>query len=212
MKSDIDLLKMYKEEKALIIGMPDVRTGLEPFPSFQEWKRQYTQEYNATHVTVSIEEADAQFDAAVEEADLELQNLMASVLTNINEEDSNMSENVQANTEEAVNPNVVTVDANEDNGQQEATTEAQTKPEATKKAPKVRLKPKAKGNAKAKATSGVKKRKSRAKSKTEKARTIFNQFYGKKTRAEIVEKFVRRVGLTANGASTYYQKFKKEVE
>ena len=61
------LLELYREEKALIIG--EEPTGLEPFPSFREWKSEYRREYNETHKTVSIKEADRLAEEA--QADLE---------------------------------------------------------------------------------------------------------------------------------------------
>ena len=52
------------------------------------------------------------------------------------------------------------------------------------------------------------KRKSRKMSKVDKARNIYTRFYGKKTRKEIIDKFVAQCDLTKAGAATYYQKFK----
>lgn len=69
MLNNIDLLNLYKEEKTLVIGRPEVRTGLEEFPSFAEWKEEYIREYNETHETVDINEADARAEAAIEEAE-----------------------------------------------------------------------------------------------------------------------------------------------
>ena len=56
MKNNALLLELYREEKALIIGQEP--TGLEPFPSFPEWKSEYEREYNETHKTVTTKEAD----------------------------------------------------------------------------------------------------------------------------------------------------------
>lgn len=49
-------------------------------------------------------------------------------------------------------------------------------------------------------------------SKLAKAQNIFSADFGKKTRAEIIGKFIDDVGLTANGAATYYQKMKKATK
>lgn len=44
-------------------------------------------------------------------------------------------------------------------------------------------------------------------SKTEQALAIFKRMHPKKSRKDILEEFVDKVGLTASSASTYYQKF-----
>lgn len=66
------MLEWYKEEKAIVIGDVNERTGLEDFPSFQEWKAEFQREYDENHVSVSSEEADAMFEQSVVEADAEL--------------------------------------------------------------------------------------------------------------------------------------------
>ena len=48
-------------------------------------------------------------------------------------------------------------------------------------------------------------------SKVDQAREIFNRMEGS-ARREVVESFVKEVGLTASGASTYYQKFLTEAK
>jgi len=48
--------------------------------------------------------------------------------------------------------------------------------------------------------------------KTTKCRKIFSTHFGKKSRKEIVEMFIRDGGTTENGAKTYYQNFKKKAE
>lgn len=47
--------------------------------------------------------------------------------------------------------------------------------------------------------------------KTDEAKAIFNEFYNKLSRKDIIVMFVDKVGLTPAGASTYYQNFKKEL-
>lgn len=194
MKSNVDLLNQYKEEKALVIGSEEERTGLEDFPTFKEWKAEYVKEYNETHVTVDVEDADAHFDQIVDEADEELEALAAEL------------------SDDDVPPE------EEDEDMTEATPAAPTaeKPAAPKKRAPARKKAAAKKKAPAKRAAAkkapLKKKavgKKRASSKTAKAQKIFDRFYGKKTRAEIIEKFVAQCDLTANGAATYYQKMKK---
>jgi len=72
MISGIDLFSRYCDEKDLIIGNKDERTSLEPFDSYKIWKAKYTAEYNETHVTVDVKEADKMMDALVDEAVAEL--------------------------------------------------------------------------------------------------------------------------------------------
>lgn len=53
----------------------------------------------------------------------------------------------------------------------------------------------------------------KAKSKVDKARAVFEQYFGAIPRSEMLKKFQNKsVGLTPAGASTYYQKFKTETE
>ena len=186
MKSNADLLEQYKEEKALVIGDTDERTGLEDFPSFQEWKAEYVREYNDTHETVTIDEADARADAAVDEAEAELAAVVEALQTEIEAELAAEEEN--------------TPDEENEMSETETTNESTT-PETQK--------PKRATRKKAPLKKPVARKATRASSKTKKAQGIFDKFYGKKTRAEIIEKFIGQAELTANGAATYYQKFKK---
>ena len=51
------------------------------------------------------------------------------------------------------------------------------------------------------------------KTKAEKAETVFNKFYGNKTRKEIIAKFTgKSVGLSEAGAATYYQNLKRKAD
>lgn len=71
MKSNADLLNLYKDEKAHVIGSLSDRTGLEDFPTYKEWKADYVKEYNETHDVanpLTMEEAVALTDAEVEAA------------------------------------------------------------------------------------------------------------------------------------------------
>lgn len=65
------LLKQYRQEKKLIVG-DDL---FQNFPTFKEWKREYTEEYNQTHQTVPVVLADKMMDHIVNEADVELNKL-----------------------------------------------------------------------------------------------------------------------------------------
>ena len=76
---------------------------------------------------------------------------------------------------------------------------------AQRAAAKAPAKPKAKAKAPAKA------RVARKDNKTAQAQAIFTRMYGKKERKEVIAAFIEKVGLTANGASTYYQKLKAAV-
>jgi hypothetical protein len=191
MKSNAKLLDMYKVEKELIIGGdPDrasvleacdpwrqegSRTGLEPFPTFAEWKAEYVKEYLNTHKNVSEEEADAILAAAVEEAEAELKAIMVVA-----------DEEIEPKVKPAVKAKA------ERKSVAKKKTPAKKKPATKKKVAKKSAPAKKKGS-----------------SKTDKAQKIFDRFYGRKTRAEIIEKFCAQCDLTANGAATYYQKFKK---
>lgn len=176
MKSNVDLLRQYKEEKALVIGSKEERTDLEPFPTFGQWKEVYTLEYNETHKTVTVEEADAEFDAAVEEADAELQ----AIIDELGDVDN-------------PTPKKIVV--------RKKVTKRKVRPSAkVEKVSRTKVK---------RAIHKMTKKRAKRKSKIEKAETIFNRFYGRKTRSEIIEKLVNQIGLTQAGASTYYQKLKK---
>lgn len=48
--------------------------------------------------------------------------------------------------------------------------------------------------------------------KKDKARKIFAKFYETKERKDIIEKFMKQLDMTKNGAATYYQQFKTETE
>lgn len=198
MRSNLELLEMYKEEKALIIGGPEVRTGLEDFPSFGEWKSDYLADYQSTHQTVSVEEADAQFDAIVEEAENELETLVIEIT-----DDETETEEVNDMTDEAVINNVEPTEAEMNDASP---------------AEKPAEKPKRARKEKVQAEKGAVKRprKKAEKSKASEARKVFNRMYpkvleGKKARKDVIAQFIEKCGLTANGASTYYQKLKKEV-
>ena len=69
MLSNIDLLDMYKAEKA---DMNDVVVN--DFPSFKEWKAEFITEYDNTHHTVGVEEAVQESDKIVDSALKELDN------------------------------------------------------------------------------------------------------------------------------------------
>lgn len=199
MKSDIQLFEEYKVEKAIVVGAPDERTGLEDFPSFKEWKLEYMKEYAETHDMenpVSMEEAVALLESELEAAaddDLlseeDLEALAADKTPETQDEENTMSEDVNAT--EAAEATEAT-----------ATTEATEAP----------AKPKRKSTGKKKAVKKVAAKK-RPPSKAADAQKVFDRLYpkvleGKKARKDVIEEFVSKVGLTANGAATYFQKLK----
>jgi len=199
MKSDAQLLEQYKDEKALVIGGINERTGLEDFPTFKEWKLEYMKEYAETHdmdnplsmedAVAALEDELAADDELLDEADLAA---LAADETPETEEEDPM-------TDEVTTP---AAEAEATPAAPEATTEAPAKPKAAKK--------------KAAKKAPVKKvaAKKRPPSKAGEAQKVFDKLYpkvldGKKTRKDIIDELVGKVGLTANGAATYYQKMKK---
>ena len=152
MKNNEQLLKLYKEEKAMVIGSVHKRTGLETYPSFPEWKNDYITEYRATHsLHLTEKEAEHLMDTTVEQADLELSKMDVTF-------------------------------------------------EATPVETPTRKKPGPHGPSTTKI------------SKNTLASRIFAEHYGNVSRAVILARFLSELGLTANGASTYYQKFKKAAD
>ena len=192
MKSTAQLLQDYKDEKTLVIGPEHLRTGLEDFPSFKEWKLEYMKEYALTHDMdnpMSMEDAVAALEAELEADDDEL----------IPDEDLKA---LAADTPET---------PEEENDMTEETTpaaEATEAPADTKPAAKPKRKPAAKKKVAAK---------KRPPSKAKEAEKVFAKLYpkvveGKKARKDVIDEFVTKVGLTANGAATYYQKLKKAAD
>ena len=167
MRTNLELITMYKEEKDLIIGTVDVRTGLEPFPTFKEWKQEYIADYMATHKVVDIKEADKYFDKVVEEA----------------EDVLDMSDVKDADAPKAK--------------KQKATVTPITKAK--------------KSVTKSTKGTGVK----RKVNKAAEARSYFESVIdelkaGTMKRKNVIAHFVDQLGLTSSGASTYFQKFRKE--
>lgn len=185
MKSDIDLMNLYKEEKALVIGSLAERTGLEDFPSYKEWKLEYMKEYAETHDMknpVSMEEAVRLLEAELDDEDDDLlPDEDLALLANTHEppdEEDNMTEEATTNTKP-----------------EPATTNTPTKPKRAAK--KVAAKKVA--------------AKKRPPSKASAAQKVFDRLYpkvltGKKARKDVITELTENVGLTANGAATYYQK------
>lgn len=173
MRTELELFEMYKEEKSLIIGDFKTRTGLESFPDFKDWKREYLEDYFKLHVAVSKKEADRIMDEAVEAADEELE---AMLLRSMKVKDEPIK---QRKTKAIKAPKV-------------------------KKSKAVSVKSTVKGT-------GTK----RTVNKAAITRDIFTAEYprvvtGEISRKDIITKFID-AGLTAAGASTYYQRWKKEV-
>lgn len=201
MKSDAQLLELYKEEKALIVGGLNERTGLEEFPSFKEWKLEYMKEYAETHDMdnpVSMEEAVAALEAEIEAGDDEL--LDEADLAALAADETPETEMESTMTEEVTTP-AAEADATP------ATPEA---PAAKPKAKATKKKTAAKKKAPVKKVAAKKKPPSKAGA----AQKIFDRLYpkvldGKKKRKDVIDELVEKAGLTANGAATYYQKMKK---
>ena len=57
----------------------------------------------------------------------------------------------------------------------------------------------------------TRKKKTQSKSKMKIATELFNKHYKKKTRAEIVNLFVEKAGLSKAGANSYYEKIKNRA-
>ena len=210
MKSNADLLEMYKEEKSRVIGDEETRTGLEAFPAFADWKAQYAREYEETHETVTVEEADARAERTVEEAEEELYALVAKLRLT---EEAEPEPEEEDEVDEAPPPPVVEKPARPKptggRGKKRTLRKKVTKLPAKKKAKKkVAKKAPAKKKVVTKKKVTARKRKSRRLSKVQKAHNIFDRFYGRKSRAEIIDKFVAQCDLSPAGAATYYQRFK----
>jgi hypothetical protein len=211
MKSDIDLLNLYKEEKALVIGGPNERTGLEDFPSFKEWKLEYMKEYAETHDMdnpVTMEEAVAALEDELADDELLPEEDIAALAADPDtptEEDDMTDETTAADTTPAT---------------PEATPEVESKSVQKRKA--IQKKAAAKKKAPAKKVAATKRPPSKAKD----AQKVFDRLYPKVvktaalptgdkkkvTRKHVIDEFVSKVGLTNNGAATYFQRMKKEYE
>lgn len=212
MKSNSQLLDMYKEEKALIIGGIKERTGLEEFPSFKEWKLEYMKEYADTHDVenpMSMEEAVTALEAEIEADDDEL----------ISDEDLAVLT--------ATNPNL----KNEENEMTEEATKQDAAAEVAEASTETTAKPKSKATSKSGATKSTSTKKPGSKkststktktpaaakkpvSKAAEARKVFDRLYpkvldGSKARKDVIAEFVTKANLTPAGAATYFQKFKK---
>jgi outer membrane biosynthesis protein TonB len=206
MLTDSQLLNRYKEEKALIIGDVNERTGLEPFPTFKEWKLDYMKEYAGTHDMdnpMKMEDAVAALEAELDEADDDL--LPEEDLAALAADTPETPEEEDSMTEEVTTPAAEAAEA-----------KPASKPKATKKKVAAKKKPATK-KAPAKKPAAKKapaKKAAAKKSKAAEAQKVFDRLYpkvleGKKARKDIIDALVDKVGLTANGAATYYQKMKK---
>ena len=189
-----EVLDLYRAERAAL-DMPS-----DPFPAFAEWRAEYEAEYRKNHVSnykrVDVKEAMVEADALVEEAEAELELLDL-------QEENEMSETNVSGVVGSAPVTGVDLDAQ---AALDAKREAKNaKRRAQRAAAKAPAKPKAKAKAPAKA------RVARKDNKTAQAQAIFTRMYGKKERKEVIAAFIEKVGLTANGASTYYQKLKAAV-
>lgn len=191
-----EILDLYRAERAAL-DMPS-----DPFPAFAEWRADYEAEYRKNHVAnykkVDVKVAMAEADALVAEADAELELFQHA-------EEIDMSETNVSGVVGSAPPVVVDVDAQAPVVAAPAPAPAKRKAAAKPKA-KVKAAPKKK--AAAKKSKPAKARVARKDNKTALAAAIFARMYGKKERKDVIAAFVEKVGLTANGASTYYQKLK----
>lgn len=201
MLTNNELLELYRMEKR---DLDDPLYG-PPFPSFREWKQQYVVEYRQTHITVSVDLADQMMEDVLTEADQWL-------VDATNEEVMKMDENTTVVESTPVEP--VVRRAYSDLTDEER---AQLRAEIDAGQPKARKMPKAidyplpslKRGRKPNPNKVVKAAATpRGDSKASKAREYFAANFGSKARKDIVAYFVSDLGLTANGAATYYQKFK----
>lgn len=194
MLNNAELLAKYKEEKDLVCQGDPLEEHR--FPTFRAWKVDYVREYLETHQTVSVELADKIMEAAQTEADVEL------LLATISSKEKDMTDETTTVTEPTEAAVTGTVNATET----AAETAAETPTEAPKAAAKGKGKKATTKKAAAKPAAAPK-----PESKMSKARKIFEKYYGKKTRAEVIKLFISDAGCTANGAATYYQKMKSEL-
>lgn len=189
-----EVLDLYRAERAAL-DMPS-----DPFPAFAEWRAEYEAEYRKNHVSnykrVDVKEAMAEADALVEEAEAELE------LFDLQEENE-MSETNVSGVVGSAPVTGVDLDA------QAALDAKREAKNAKRRAQRAAAAKPAKAKAKAKAP--AKARVARKDNKTAQALAIFTRMYGKKERKEVIAAFIEKVGLSAAGASTYYQKFKAAV-
>jgi len=185
-----DLLELYRAEKEAFDWPCD------PFMSFKEWKKEYEIEYKKNHVTVDIRVAMREAEAIVQKAEAELGGFLST-----HEEEIMMSENT--NVEIGTETNTV-VDANLDEQAKRDARNARRREQRQAKKAEAPAKP-------AKVKAEPKPRTPRSDSKTALARVVFARMHGNSPRKDVIAAFISEVGLTANGASTYYQKLKREV-
>jgi len=202
------LLLKYKEEKGIVCGGDPLEEAR--FLSFKQWKVEYVQQYVETHRTVSVDIADKMMEDAQHEADVELAAMAANP-----QEKQLMTDETTPVAETATDP-VVTEAVEVANETETTVTETDTDKTETPAPPAPKTKAKAAKKATTKKAAAKPAKKAAAKNqpvtKTSKAQKIFDQHFGSKARNEIIKMFMTDVGLTSNGAATYYQKMKKAAE
>lgn len=203
MKSDIDLLEMYRDEKSLVIGAVGIRTGLEAFPSFKEWKLEYMKEYAETHDMsnpLSMEEAVNALEKELNESgdDLLDEEEVTSSLTSADEERimAMLNDSPETPNEENEMTEEIAVTG--------ATNTENPIPGAPPKKTKVRS-----------TSTPTEPAAPKPPSMAKEAQKVFDRLYpkvleGKKARKDVIAEFVEKVGLTKAGANTYYQNMKKK--
>lgn len=197
MKNVVDMLEQYKDEKAFVTGGCPLEEA--KFERFASWRSVYEQEYDETHRTVSVQEA----DLLVEQAQKECDGL------NINSKDSSEN-NVDLGNRTRDN----TLNA-EEQRQHTNTPPTQLK---HRRYNIMTAKTNVAENANvAENTSAPVLAAAKAPSKADIARDIYRREYagiqaGKVARKQVIAMFVAEANLTQAGASTYYQNFKKKAE
>jgi hypothetical protein len=189
-----DLVRMYRDEKKSITG----DSLLEPFPQFAEWRADYVDDYEATHMSVTVEEADFLAEAAQTEAD----NLFNSEKTEIVRMNAQSTETVPTAMMAA------------------STAAASTTKAAKKKAAPPQSAPSTRGRRASEVPPSVINRSVEkivgddSMSKFKRARAIMMKFHARKNpaeRKEVIGIFTDQLGLTTAGAATYYQKIKQSM-
>lgn len=196
-------LDLYRQEK---VHLDDELFG-EPFPAFKDWDKQFVEEYNRNHITVTVEEADKIMDKFADtdafDSDPTLTGPEAAVEAMLADEAAEDAD------EETVVTAEVELEVVEDDGEAAREAAAQARERATdngdgKPAKKVR---------KAKAPAKVKTVKAKAASKpsrkgakkSEKAREILKEL--RKADRQTKLKALRKIGLSDAAASTYMYKY-----
>jgi len=196
MKNVADMLRLYREEKELVTGGDPLQQN--KFVDFKSWREEYEREYEETHRTVSVEEADEEAEAAIKECERLLAGKIKDEEIEIVDSDEEKEDNDLNDREKRVQH------------QTPLRYRKQTKPTNSNTGDKhmsntdtIRARIAASAN--------------KGPSKADQAREIFAEQYplvleGKVARKDVIALFVSDADLTEKGAATYYQKFKKAAD